>query len=199
MTTKRHAEVTERSAEATVRSADNKSRHVLGRWLYAIPVLLLAIAGWTAVRADRASSHPGPAGSGLNETADLKRFHPVGNGLIEDAATGIRRPALPDPSSPSGDNPFADATVSSGQFPLAPDLRFGVGPHPERLRVPSVGIDAPILPIGLDRDGALAVPERVDVGGWWSGGAVPGEAGPTVSSAISIRRPRPGSSSICQS
>jgi hypothetical protein len=37
-----------------------------------------------------------------------------------------------------------------------------------------------VIRLGLDAHGALEVPERFDVAGWWSGGARPGERGPAV-------------------
>ena len=51
---------------------------------------------------------------------------------------------------------------------------------PVRVQIPSIGIDAPLIRLGLDAKGALEVPERFDVAGWWSGGSKPGERGPAV-------------------
>jgi len=44
-----------------------------------------------------------------------------------------------------------------------------------RLRVPSVGIDAPVVDVGVTRDHALEIPSDPHVLGRWSGGAEPGE------------------------
>jgi hypothetical protein len=52
--------------------------------------------------------------------------------------------------------------------------------RPVRVTIPAIGVDAPVIPLGLDADRALEVPERFDVAGWWSGGARPGERGPAV-------------------
>lgn len=49
-----------------------------------------------------------------------------------------------------------------------------------RVRVPAIGVDAPVDPLGVDRDNVLQVPEDADDTGWWSGGARPGEDGPGV-------------------
>ena len=157
----------------------NGPRRVPGRWFYVAPSVLFVVAIWMAIGPGRASSRVDDrsliGGTGAERT-DLKRFRVVGNGIIEDAATGIRRPLLPAEAA-AGGTPFDGVDLAVA---LPSDLRYGVGPRPQRLRVPSIGLDAPIVPIGLDPTGALAVPEKVDVAGWWSGGPIPGEAGPTV-------------------
>ena len=53
-------------------------------------------------------------------------------------------------------------------------------PRPVRVRIAAIGINAPLIPLGLDANRALEVPERFDVAGWWSGGYRPGEPGPAV-------------------
>jgi LPXTG-site transpeptidase (sortase) family protein len=54
---------------------------------------------------------------------------------------------------------------------------------PTRVRVPALGISAPIIPLGLTKDRALDVPTRPQDAGWWTGGATPGELGPAVIAA----------------
>jgi hypothetical protein len=51
---------------------------------------------------------------------------------------------------------------------------------PVRVQIPAIGVDAPLIRLGLDAKGALEVPERFDVAGWWTGGSRPGERGPAV-------------------
>ena len=51
---------------------------------------------------------------------------------------------------------------------------------PVRLRIPSLGIDAPVGPVGKAADGTVEVPTRWEDVGWFDGGARPGEDGPTV-------------------
>ncbi len=53
-------------------------------------------------------------------------------------------------------------------------------PRPVRVRIAAIGMNAPLIPLGLDANRALEVPERFDVAGWWSGGYRPGEPGPAV-------------------
>jgi sortase (surface protein transpeptidase) len=45
---------------------------------------------------------------------------------------------------------------------------------PDRLVVPSVGIDAPVVPIETSTDGVLTPPADVDTAGWWQRSAEPG-------------------------
>lgn len=42
---------------------------------------------------------------------------------------------------------------------------------PARVRVPRIGIDAPVVPVTVRPDGLLAVPADVRTVGWWSAGA----------------------------
>lgn len=51
---------------------------------------------------------------------------------------------------------------------------------PVRVAVPRAGIDAPVIPLGLDEDGALEVPSHYAVAGWYRAGPEPGEAGAAV-------------------
>ncbi|MDQ0840840.1 class F sortase [Streptomyces sp. V1I6] len=53
---------------------------------------------------------------------------------------------------------------------------------PRRVSVPASGIDAPLTPVGLDRNGWVGVPPaaQADVAGWYSGAATPGERGTSV-------------------
>ena len=167
------------------------TRRPPGRWLYVIPALLLVGAGWMFA-AQRASSSVGPLtadeAAGLEPATDQfdpKRFRVVSDGVIEDTATGIRR-RVASGSGPDMPERFAEGSGDgSGQGSgvnddLADDRRDGVGPRPIRVLFSSIGLAAEVLPIGLDRSSALAVPRRADITGWWSGGAVPGEEGPTV-------------------
>ena len=46
--------------------------------------------------------------------------------------------------------------------------------------IPSIGVDATIVRLGLNADGSLQVPTDYATAGWWSGGPLPGERGPAV-------------------
>ena len=51
---------------------------------------------------------------------------------------------------------------------------------PVRIEIPAIGVRAPVIRLGLNRDGSLEVPRRWGDTGWWSGGSRPGEPGPAV-------------------
>jgi LPXTG-site transpeptidase (sortase) family protein len=51
---------------------------------------------------------------------------------------------------------------------------------PERLRIPTLGIDAAVESVGRKPDGAMKAPSRFDTTAWYSEGPRPGQAGNTV-------------------
>jgi sortase (surface protein transpeptidase) len=48
-------------------------------------------------------------------------------------------------------------------------------PLPARLRIPSIGVDAPVVPVGLEPDGSMGIPGAAEVG-WFQPGVRPGSA-----------------------
>jgi hypothetical protein len=51
---------------------------------------------------------------------------------------------------------------------------------PVRIWIPSIGVTSALVRLGLDANGALEVPTRFGVAGWWAGGPSPGEKGAAV-------------------
>jgi hypothetical protein len=66
------------------------------------------------------------------------------------------------------------------QARAAPPRRGHRPARPVRIEIPSIGVDAPIVPLGLNPDRTLAVPSDFGDAGWWTGGPRPGERGPAV-------------------
>ena len=66
----------------------------------------------------------------------------------------------------------------SGAVPAAPRLQRSL--LPTRLRVPQLGLDAPVVRVGLASDGTLEVPDAVELPGWFELGVAPGLPGPAV-------------------
>lgn len=64
--------------------------------------------------------------------------------------------------------------------PPGPTPEAVAGSEPVRLDVPSVGIHARVVRLGLTADGGLAVPDRPMRAGWYVGSPTPGQAGPSV-------------------
>ncbi len=63
---------------------------------------------------------------------------------------------------------------------MAPSPRAAV---PTRIRIPRLGVDASVLPLGVDSDGRMDVPSDVDEVGWYRHGPRPGEMGSAVLAA----------------
>jgi LPXTG-site transpeptidase (sortase) family protein len=51
---------------------------------------------------------------------------------------------------------------------------------PVRVRIPSIGVDAPLETLSVDADNALQPPVAWDAAGWYDQSPVPGERGPSV-------------------
>ena len=74
---------------------------------------------------------------------------------------------------------LAAPQIVTGRGDVAREVRRRTaGPTtPTRVRVPSLRIDAPVEPIGIDvQNGVLGVPVPIARTGWWRDGAVPGSA-----------------------
>lgn len=65
---------------------------------------------------------------------------------------------------------------------------------PQRVGLTSLGVEAPIVPVGVGFGGALVVPDDPHVVGWWRDGARPGDAAGAVVLAghVDTRRDGPG-------
>jgi len=61
--------------------------------------------------------------------------------------------------------------------PSAPEVSFGV---PERIMIPSIGVDAPVVRVGVTPEGAMESPEGREDTGWYERGARPGDVGSAV-------------------
>jgi hypothetical protein len=74
--------------------------------------------------------------------------------------------------------PKSDAAAAAAPAPRrAGRERVAV---PVRIEIPSIGVRAPIIRLGLNPDRSLEVPTDFGDTGWWSGGSRPGETGPAV-------------------
>ncbi|WP_018546135.1 class F sortase [Streptomyces sp. LaPpAH-108] len=53
---------------------------------------------------------------------------------------------------------------------------------PARLRIPGIGVDTPVMRLGLDQDGGVQVPPITahDRAGWYENSPTPGRTGPSV-------------------
>jgi hypothetical protein len=85
------------------------------------------------------------------------------------AVLALTSPSGPAPAPASPPGPVAVAAAAPA-----------VAAAPIRVRVPSVGVDSPLAPLGTDAAGALVPPEDFARAGWFTGGPAPGEIGPAV-------------------
>lgn len=77
------------------------------------------------------------------------------------------------PRSSARDDEIPRTRLARGHVPAA-------GASFARVRIPKIGVDAPVIKLGLNSDGTLQVPKRAGDTGWWSGGSFPGRRGPAV-------------------
>ena len=90
------------------------------------------------------------------------------------------------PFGDDGDSPAdgagTDATSADADRPAsASDSAVRVDePTPVGIRIPSIGVDASMIPLGLRPDRSIEVPQDFAQAGWWADGPEPGEPGPAV-------------------
>lgn len=124
-------------------------------------VLLLAATGLGV--ALKVSDQPLPDAGSLPSSARTPSSTP---------STGAQ--ASPPVSSPAGSPPTTPSPAAPPPPPngltIAPDRSF----EPTTLRVPALGVVAPVVPTAVDGRGALGIPDDPRQVGWWSGGAAPG-------------------------
>lgn len=70
--------------------------------------------------------------------------------------------------------------------PTAPDEEQAASPEPEpeaepvsepiRIGIDAIGVGAPVVPVGLEDDGGMEIPEDITTVGWYELGVAPGEA-----------------------
>ena len=68
--------------------------------------------------------------------------------------------------------------------PTTPAVPMAAAPvlRPDRVRVPAIGLDAPIVSVALEPDGQMEIPSATDVG-WYRLGPAPGQQGSAVLAA----------------
>ncbi|HEY6693774.1 MAG TPA: class F sortase [Solirubrobacteraceae bacterium] len=74
-----------------------------------------------------------------------------------------------------------DAVTPSARVTTTPGRRRAHRPaRPVRIEIPTIGVNAPMVALGLNSDHTLEVPEDFGDAGWWTGGARPGAPGPAI-------------------
>lgn len=87
-------------------------------------------------------------------------------------------PVAPEQGQARQGNPVipVDAVRPGRLVPQDPAQR----PDPARLAIPALGIDAPVVAVGIEDDGEMEIPADVDQAGWYRFGASPGAEGSAV-------------------
>ncbi|MFH8798287.1 class F sortase [Streptomyces sp. NPDC017936] len=102
-----------------------------------------------------------------------------------------------EPPQPSAGQAFsAPARPPAGRTAAAgPAVRPLPSSTPLRIRIPAIGVDAPLTELSLDASGALRPPPADEPGlaGWYGEGTTPGSAGTAITAGhVDLRSGRPG-------
>lgn len=71
-------------------------------------------------------------------------------------------------------NTLAKVAVRSARLSDQPQSEVGA---PIRIGIPALGVDAPIVPVGISAGGSMEVPGDVNTAGWYRFGPLPGARG----------------------
>jgi LPXTG-site transpeptidase (sortase) family protein len=99
-----------------------------------------------------------------------------GPGATTGASSDVGRKGAPSASAPSTSASSSSAPPSAGSVPA-------VGRSvPVGLRIPAIGVDTPVMKLGLAADGTVEVPPITahDEAGWYEHSPTPGRTGPSV-------------------
>ena len=122
------------------------------------------------------------------------------------------RPATSAGTPPTAPRPAATAPAATAPATSAPATSPAAGPGgaaaspaaspagkpapPVRLRIADLGVDAPVVPVGVSDAGAMAIPERVDRVGWYRFGPAPGAPAGSVVLAGHVDSARQGKGAL---
>jgi LPXTG-site transpeptidase (sortase) family protein len=86
------------------------------------------------------------------------------------------------PAPPTSSAPPAASTRTTAPEPYTGPVRPLARSVPTGLRVPAIGVDTPVMALGLEPDGTVQVPPATDDdrAGWYRHSPTPGQTGPSV-------------------
>jgi LPXTG-site transpeptidase (sortase) family protein len=82
--------------------------------------------------------------------------------------------AAPPPTAASSEPHTESPNANRGQAQRAVVSQAPAQVVPERLGIPAIGVDAPLVPTGVTKTGNAEIPADGDVVGWYEYGAAPG-------------------------
>jgi sortase (surface protein transpeptidase) len=87
----------------------------------------------------------------------------------------------PVPAAGSFDHPADPSAAPGFEVGALPDrLVVPGGSPPVRLAIPAIGVETPLIRLGLEPDRSMEVPGDFDLAGWFAEGPAPGQPGPAV-------------------
>jgi sortase (surface protein transpeptidase) len=99
-------------------------------------------------------------------------------------AAGLGVLALTGCGSGTAAAPQAAATGTATPSSASPSTTAGpllmAASVPVRVQIPAIGVDSPLIDLGLQADGTMEVPAEGFPAGWFTGAPTPGEQGPAV-------------------
>ncbi|MGW1989362.1 class F sortase [Embleya sp. NPDC001921] len=152
--------MTRSAPEAPASAADRPHRPGGRRLLWAAASGVLAICGSGLLYAGYHTATPPPRPPAAAAVPFASPMPPA-----DPAAPGP-------PAAPGTPTPPAAPAVPAEASPMRAST-------PVRIRIPELGISAPLTRVGLDQAGGIAVPARDDrnLAGWYEGGVTPGQKG----------------------
>lgn len=151
----------------TNRSNEGRRRRILAAAL-ALVALGLFAAAWTLAVDARSASAEG----GVDSRAQTERLPVPPDGKAFEERAGLKSRPVRAPK----DRQNARA---SGVRKTPKPLRIQM-PAPVSIDIPAIGVSAPVIPLGLNADRTLQVPEDFGDAGWFTRGPEPGEPGAAV-------------------
>lgn len=98
----------------------------------------------------------------------VRSWSSPGSAIVADVGV---RPSVAAPLASSSAEAAASAREPSDVSPQPePDLF----PVPRSVSIPALDVDARVVPVGLEADGAIEIPDDVDIVGWYELGVPPG-------------------------
>lgn len=99
----------------------------------------------------------------------------VAAALLLGACAPMKDATAPAPSPDSSAGAFSAGEL---QDPVAPGTPGSS--EPERMQIPTIGVDSALEDLALGDEGRLEAPVDFDLAGWYAGGVRPGQVGPAI-------------------
>jgi LPXTG-site transpeptidase (sortase) family protein len=126
--------------------------------------------------AHRATRGPARLIAGLALVAVVAILAVVAARSSNDDAPRANTRSTRSPESTLTPTPEATQSVDQSEVPLEPaESQAEAIRGPYTLRIPRIGVEAPVVPIESNEDRVLLPPEDPGIVGWWRDGAAPGE------------------------